>query len=122
MTISLSACSGGDETQNDTPMKLTAVKCKKLSVQEISKRYVELKVKALWAKSKSSPITGYTFQLVDLKRDREPYHFTVLTTKKRAQFSFDKVKPGKYSARVIPQTKGGALTAEKNCMVTIRVR
>lgn len=124
VAVSLSACSGSNDAKDETPIKYTAAECIGLSVGMISKRNVLLTAKASWAKkdAKSSPIRGYYFQLVDLKRDREPYHFLVPTSKRKATFTFDDVRPGKYSARVILHTSAGAQADNKNCAVDIRVR
>lgn len=121
MAVSLSACSGNNDTQHSAPAKPTAAMCSKLSVQVIGKREVQLTAEAKWAKGKKSPITGYTFQLVDLEREREPYHSTDTASKSTARFAFDVVKPSKYSARVVLQTRAGAVLATEHCMVTIHV-
>lgn len=123
MAISLSACSGSNDTQYSAPAKPAAAKCSKLSVQKISKRDVQLTAKAKWSKSaKVNPMRGFEFQLVDLKRDREPYHFLVPTSKRKATFTFDEVKPSKYLAKVIIHTSAGAQEVGKNCKTKIRIR
>lgn len=125
VAILLSACSWGGNTQDDTPIKSTAAKCIKLTAEPINKRSVQLTVKASWAKKSKNaknPIRGYVFQLVRIKKSEEPHHFQVPTNKTKATYTFDDIKPGRYSARVALHTSMGVQTVNKKCKHKIIVR